>query len=243
MRHAFFGDIHANLEALKAVLADMITQRIDDMYCLGDIVGYGANPSECIAIIRDLACPTVGGNHDAAAAGKLAVDQFNEYARAAIIWTRRHLSQEETDWLLALPLIRHFPDYSIVHSSLDDPGDFNYVDSVVEAAACFRKMQRPLCFIGHSHVPVVFFEDEPQALPRYTLSLDQTIQIEGRMIVNPGSVGQPRDEDPRAAYCIYDSDEMQITFRRVGYDTAAAAGKVRAAGLPELLAFRLEIGR
>jgi len=243
LRHAFLGDIHGNLEGLRAVLSDIGTQAIDTVLCLGDIVGYGANPAECVEAIRSAGYDTVAGNHDIAAAGQLSLAQFNEYARAAIIWTREHLSQDDKDWLANLSLVKHLQGFSIVHSSLDHPEEFNYVDSVLEAAACFARMQNPICVVGHSHIPLVFIEDDPKSLPRYTLELAQPIPVEGRMIVNPGSAGQPRDEDPRASYCIYDTENEQITFRRVSYDIAAAASKMRAAGLPELLAFRLEIGR
>ena len=243
MRHAFVADIHANLEAFQAVLADINLQKIDRIYCLGDIVGYGADPSRCLALVRELSRHTVAGNHDYAAAGKIPCDLFNEYARAAIFWTRDHLSEEERTWLGELPLVVHEEAFSLTHSSLDRPEDFSYIDTLAEASACFAVMQKPLCLIGHSHVPVIFFELAPNSEPTYELNVERPIPVRGKMIVNVGSVGQPRDEDPRAAYCIYDTDSQTMTIRRVTYDVAAAANKVRAAGLPELLAFRLGIGR
>lgn len=243
MRYAFVGDIHGNLEALQAVLADLQTQKADEILCLGDVVGYGADPSECLRVIREVASHTVAGNHDHAASGKLPMWQFNEYAWAAIIWTTDHLTEDEKNWLAQLPLVVHRESFSIVHSSLDNPDEFNYIESVHDALACFEAMKEPLCFIGHSHMPVVFFEGDRRTGPRYELDLEKPVSVQGRMIINPGSVGQPRDDDPRAAYCIYDTDAESITFRRITYDVSVAANKVRAAGLPELLAFRLEIGR
>ena len=243
MRYAFIADIHGNLEALLAVLADLDRQQISVILCLGDIVGYGADPIRCIAVVRERAMHVVAGNHDYAAAGKISCDEFNEFARAAIAWTRRHLSEEEKDWLRQLPLIVHLDDFSMVHSSLHRPEEFNYIESAHDAAECFREMQKPLCFVGHSHVPVVFFDSGKSPIPPYRLDLVNPVPVEGRMIVNVGSVGQPRDEDPRAAYCIYDSDASTVEIRRVTYEIEAAADKVRAAGLPELLAFRLRLGR
>jgi len=243
LRYAFIADIHGNLVALLAVLADLDHQEIGTILCLGDIVGYAAEPARCIAVVRERAKHIVAGNHDYAAAGEISCDEFNEFARAAIIWTRRQLSEEEKDWLRQLPLIVHVDQFSMVHSSLHRPEDFNYIESGHDAAECFREMQEALCFVGHSHVPAVFFDTGKSLIPSYRLDLTSTVPVEGRMIVNVGSVGQPRDEDPRAAYCIYDSDANTVEIRRVTYDTEAAADKVRAAGLPELLAFRLKLGR
>ena len=243
MRHAFLADIHANLEAFQAVLADLDTQTIDDTFCVGDIVGYGADPSKCLALIREIALRTVAGNHDYAAAGKIPYDLFNEYARAAILWTRDQLTEEERTWLGELPLVVHEEAFTLTHSSLDRPEKFDYIETLAEASACLQMMEKPLCFVAHSHVPIVFFQCAEGAEPAYERDIDKPIRVKGKMIVNVGSVGQPRDEDPRAAYCIYDTDSQAITIRRVNYDIATAANKVRAAGLPELLAFRLGIGR
>jgi len=243
LRYAFIADIHGNLDALLAVLADLDGQQIDEIACLGDIVGYAADPARCIAVVRERARHVVAGNHDYAAAGRISCEEFNEFARSAIMWTRRQLSDEEKEWLGQLLLVMHLDAFSIVHSSLWRPEDFNYIESGQDAAECFREMQKPLCFVGHSHVPVVFFDTSASVMPLYRLDLSSPVLVEGRMIVNVGSVGQPRDEDPRAAYGIYDSDANTVLIRRVTYDIEAAADKVRAAGLPELLAFRLRLGR
>jgi len=241
MRHAFFGDIHGNLDAFEAIAADIKAQNVDSTYCLGDIVGYGAQPSECLALIRQMGSPTVAGNHDFAAAEKIPLTHFNDFARAAMLWTRDHLSVDERAWLADLPLVRHLEDFTLVHATLVQPELFYYIETIEDARDCFRLMEKPLCFIGHSHLPVVFIE-HPDAID-YQLDFGEPIPVASRMIVNPGSVGQPRDEDPRAAYCIYDTEQQSLVFRRVSYDIASAARKVREAGLPEILAFRLEIGR
>ena len=241
MKYAFVGDIHGNLDALNAVIDDVKTQHADTILCLGDIVGYGAQPAECVGLIKEKAAHTVAGNHDLAASGDHPVDEFNEYARAAILWTRDELTTSDKQWLSNLPMLVHFDDFTIVHSSLDNPRNFDYMNSISAAARCFDIMERPLCFFAHTHIPVVFRYLPPDDI-KYELPPKKKTYANGQMLVNGGSVGQPRNQDPRAAYCIYDSSEHQITFRQVYYDVEAAAEKIREAGLPELLAFRLALG-
>ena len=243
MKHALFGDIHGNSDALTAVLSDIQSRHPDNIYCLGDIVGYGAEPRECLGCIRDLACPTVAGNHDSAGAADVPLHDFNEYARKAIHWTRQQLTDEDRAWLSELPFVIHYEEFSMVHSSLSHPEAFPYILSDADADRCFARMEPPLCFIAHSHVPLAFFDAVPGRPAGRQLDFTEPMAVRGKMIVNPGSVGQPRDGDPRAAYCIYDDTTQHVTFRRVEYDVAEAARKVRAAGLPELLAWRLEVGR
>ncbi len=243
MKHAFFGDIHSNFDALQAVLADTEVQHADKMYCLGDIVGYGAEPRECIGRIRELDCPAVMGNHDHAAATDVSLDNFNEYARTAILWTRDQLAVEEKKWLAERPFVIHYEEFSIVHASLLQPESFRYLMLLADASDCLNRMEAHLCFVGHSHVPSVFFDAVPGRPAGYRYDLDDTIAVRGKMIINPGSVGQPRDGDPRAGYCIYDDVTQHVAFRRLTYDATSAASKIRAAGLPPVLAWRLEIGR
>jgi len=243
LKHALFGDIHGNSDALTAVLSDIQSRHSDNIYCLGDIVGYGAEPRECLGRIRDLACPTVAGNHDIAGAANVPLDDFNEYARKAIYWTRQQLTDEDRAWLSELPFVIHYEVFSMVHSSLSHPEAFPYILSDADADRCFARMETPLCFIAHSHVPLAFFDAVPGRPAGHQVDFTDPMAVRGKMIVNPGSVGQPRDGAPQAAYCIYDDTTQHITFRRVEYDVAEAARKVRAAGLPELLAWRLEIGR
>jgi len=240
MRFAVFSDIHANLEALDAVLADARANDCTRYVCLGDVVGYNANPVECLNIVRELGCPTVKGNHDEQAALTGSCLEFNEWAEQAIIWTRRQLDERDREWLRNLPLRQQVNDFTIVHATLDSPAAWNYVFTTEEASASFRHQRTSICFFGHTHVPGVFTSNEGVKQDR-----PDTIHANPgkKYFVNPGSVGQPRDGDWRAAYCIFNSDENIIEQRRVPYDLVSAQKKIIAAGLPRLLADRLQFGR
>ncbi|HEY5036486.1 MAG TPA: metallophosphoesterase family protein [Chthoniobacterales bacterium] len=240
MRFAVFSDIHANLEALEAILADARAQDCTHFVCLGDIVGYNANPSECLQIVQDLECPVVKGNHDEQASITTATDGFNELAEEAIDWTREHLSAAEKSWLAELRLTRQVRDFTIVHATLDTPEQWGYVFNDLDAAASFTYQHTSLCFYGHTHAPAAFVRDEHVR----RISTGQIVLAAGRKyFINPGSVGQPRDRDWRAAYCIFHSDRNVVEQRRVEYDLATTQKKIRQAGLPERLAERLAIGR
>jgi diadenosine tetraphosphatase ApaH/serine/threonine PP2A family protein phosphatase len=240
MRFAIFGDIHGNLEALEAVLRDAEGQSVDEYLCLGDIVGYGADPDLCVQRVRELGCLTVVGNHDHACTGHLDISYFNQYARAAAQWTEDALSAESIRWLESRSFVEHAETFVLVHGSLQAPEAYNYIQTVRDAEYTFRSMDKPLCFCGHSHVPLSFFATDP-----VTYTLDETIPVdrETRAIVNVGSVGQPRDERPQAAYGIFDAEAGAVTIRRVEYDIEAAAGKITDAGLPQPLALRLWLGK
>jgi diadenosine tetraphosphatase ApaH/serine/threonine PP2A family protein phosphatase len=240
MRYAIFGDIHGNLEALRAVAADLRRVGVDECLCLGDIVGYGADPEACVDAVRGLGALTVVGNHDHAATGHLDISLFNQYARAAAEWTHARLSDASAQWLASRSFVEHCETFALVHGSLIAPEAFPYIQSLRDALYSFRLMDKQICFCGHSHVPVTFFETDP-----VTYSIEETLEIEDeiRMIVNVGSVGQPRDERPEACYAIYDEAKGRITLRRVTYDIEAAARKIVDAGLPETLALRLWMGK
>jgi predicted phosphodiesterase len=240
MRFAVLSDIHANLEALEAVLDDARQQRCAQFVCLGDVVGYNANPSECVQRIQELECPVVKGNHDEQASNTLPTEGFNELAEEAIDWTRDQLSAEQKSWLADLRLTRQVHDFAIVHATLDAPKRWGYVFNELDAIASFTHQQSSLCFFGHTHWPMAFIRDG--AVQRVAIDRLQ-LTNEKQYFVNTGSVGQPRDRDWRAAYCIYDTDEQTIEQRRVIYDLATAQRKVRAAGLPDRLADRLAVGR
>ena len=240
MRYAILSDIHANLEALEAVLADAGGQSVDAYYCLGDVVGYGADPGACVERIRDLCVATVAGNHDHAAIDKTSTEYFNSEARAAVIWTRDHLAQENKDWLDSLPLTHDAEAFQIVHSTLHGPELFNYVLNPFDAMLCFQHLTSPVCFIGHSHAPLMYSQTSRIDM---LLETDYALQRDERAIVNVGSVGQPRDQDARASYAVYDADARIVNIRRVRYDTEAAADKIDRAGLPQTNALRLLVGR
>ncbi len=241
MRYALISDIHGNLEALESVLADMErVGQIDECLCLGDIVGYGANPEECLTRIRELGCLCIAGNHDHAAVDRLDITFFNQYARVAAQWTGAALSEDSRLFLRGLSFIEHTPHFAIVHGSLQSPELFNYVQTVKDAEFNFRSMDKPLLFLGHSHQPLSFFNTDPM-----TYSLDSLIELDSQIktIINIGSVGQPRDENPLASYAIYDEGRQLVEIRRVEYDVELAAGKIIEAGLPEALALRLSLGK
>jgi diadenosine tetraphosphatase ApaH/serine/threonine PP2A family protein phosphatase len=239
VRYGILGDVHANLSALDAVLARLAQSRAERYLCLGDIVGYGADAPECVERIRALAPALVGGNHDWAVAGRLALDYFNAPARAAIQWTRKVLSRRDVDWLGSLELAVEVDGITLAHSTVHDPGVFDYMQTPYDAFLSFQQMRTAHAFVGHSHIPITFFDG-----PAITYSIEDRIELQGkRSISNVGSVGQPRDEDPRAACGIFDSATGVLEVLRVPYDVEATAARIRQAGLPALLADRLRLGR
>lgn len=240
VRFAIFGDIHGNYEALDAVLNDCLSCEVDNYICLGDMVGYGANPDQCVERIRTIGALAVCGNHDHAVIGAQNLSYFNAHARDAVIWTAKQLSQESKNWIRSLSLVEHLPDFSVVHGSLHSPELFNYVQTIKDADYNFRQMDKPLLFLGHSHYPLAFFDTSPMT---YTLDPVIPLDLSVKTVVNAGSVGQPRDEDPRACFVIYDSDAALVELRRVEYDIDSAANKIIEAGLPQTLALRLTLGK
>ncbi len=240
MRFAILSDIHANLEALEAVLADAQAQACSNFVCLGDVVGYNANPSQCLKMIRDLECPVVKGNHDEQVSMAASTESFNELAEEAIGWTRAQLSADEKAWLADLRLTRQVRDFTIVHATLDTPGQWGYVFNDLDAIASFTYQHTTLCFFGHTHWPTAFVRDDDVR----RLAAGQIPLLPGKKyFLNPGSIGQPRDRDWRAAYGILDLDRQIFEHRRVKYDLEKAQQKIRRAGLPERLADRLGVGR
>ena len=240
MRIAVISDLHANLEATEAVLADARAHECDQYVCLGDLVGYNANPHECVEIVRDLECPTVMGNHDEQACLSSSSRDFNDLAEQAINWTREHLSEEDKRWLAELRMTRQVRDFTIVHATLDTPNEWGYVFKNLDAAASFTYQHTTVCFFGHTHVAGAFVRDGGV---KRVVTEQLMIEPAKKYFITTGSVGQPRDGDPRAAYCIYHTDRSVVEQRRVKYDVAAAQKKILRAGLPRLLAERLEFGR
>lgn len=241
MRYGIFSDVHSNLEAFSAVLEAYSIEKIDKYCCVGDIVGYGANPSECIKLIREFSCRVVKGNHDVAACDLSITTNFNENAALAAEWTFNKISQPDKDYLSSLELIFENNDFVLVHGSLNKPEDFCYIFDPEEARSSFNFQEKQVCFVGHSHIPGVFRKTG------HSIELlefcDCKFGKESQYIVNVGSVGQPRDSDNRAVYCVYDTEERSVTIRRVKYDINQAAKKIRESGLPDYLAERLYKGR
>lgn len=240
MRIALFGDIHANLEALDAVLADAAAQGVTDYVCMGDVVGYNADPAACLEKVKAMDCPTVKGNHDEDASGTHSLDAMNPIAAAALQWTREHLSDEQRQWLRRLRMVRQVADFTVVHSTLDQPANWNYVTNRFDAMANFSYQFTQVCFHGHTHVPRVYMKtDKVQEV-----AADSVVIEDGaKYFINVGSVGQPRDGDWRAAYAIYDLEHKLVVIRRVEYDIATTQRKILEAGLPEMLAERIAEGR
>ena len=240
-KFAILGDIHANLDALKVVLDDCRSQGVTDFLCTGDVVGYNANPCECLKIIRDLGCPVVMGNHDHYVSSRQNLEDFNPHAAAVIEWTRRQLTVEDIYWLRALPFVKTTMGITLVHATMDNPEAFGYVFDHLQAEAHFSHQVTPLCFHGHTHCPMIY-EKQIGAVYRIDAQ-DFKMPIGRKYFINVGSVGQPRDGDPRAAYALYDPKAREVTFRRLEYDVEAAQQRILAAGLPTRLAERLAIGR
>lgn len=240
---AVFSDVHGNLEALEAVLRDAREQGAGRFVCLGDVVGYGADPDACCERVRGLGGVVVRGNHDHACSHRSPLVWFNPLAAAAARWTRDRLSAENREWLRSLPYEGTSDRAQIVHGGLDDPRHWPYLFPGEDVSAHFRRQKGMLCFVGHTHVPVLFAQVEGRVraarLSSFRLGPDEPVKV----TVNVGSVGQPRNGDPRACYCLWDTERGVIAPRRVAYDVDAAARKIRAAGLPELLAERLSLGR
>jgi len=243
MKYAILGDIHANLEALTAVLEAATALDVDAYICLGDIVGYNANPSACVELIQGLACETViKGNHDEQAAIDSDLVGFNPQAASAISWTRDNLEQEQKDWLNQLPLQETMGHrVTLVHSTLDNPHNWGYIFDRFTAGACINYQRTQVCFYGHTHVPLLFekFVDIDGGM-RYD---EVELKAGHKYLFNVSSVGQPRDGDPRAGFAVYDPDERFVKLHRVVYDVETCQKKIIRAGLPERLAQRLASGR
>ena len=240
MRYAVIADIHGNLEALQAVLADIKEQKCTHVVCLGDVVGYGANPKECLDIIRGMNIPVVKGNHDEYIGVDVNPDGFNDAAAEAVTWSRAQLTEDDRKWLRELKYFRLVGNFSIVHATLDAPQRWGYVFEKLEAAASFTYQNTQVCFFGHTHVPVAFIRDTGVRGGTYSKF---RVEAGKKYFVNVGSVGQPRDGNPKSAYVIYDLVQQTIELRRLDYPIAEAQRKIRAAGLPERLAERLASGK
>jgi diadenosine tetraphosphatase ApaH/serine/threonine PP2A family protein phosphatase len=233
LKIGLISDIHGNLEALTAALRSLEKRRVDRLYCLGDVVGYGANPGECLELVREKAELQLMGNHDAAAAGIESLEKFNPYAREAAIWTQRILSGEQRQFLAGLPYEVIRGQMHLVHSAPAHPQGWDYIFSALDAYRQFGSAQAPDCFVGHSHLPGEYWEGA---------AVGRRENAE-RRIINIGSVGQPRDRDSRLCFVIFDEESREVQFVREDYDVETASRKILEAGLPPFLAQRLFFGQ
>ncbi|HKX60764.1 MAG TPA: metallophosphoesterase family protein [Verrucomicrobiae bacterium] len=240
MRYAVIADIHANLEAFEVVLNDAKDQKCTHYCCLGDVVGYNANPKECLDIVRSMGMPCVKGNHDEYCSTDEELEGFNPHAAEAVNWTRRQLRPEDRQWLRELKYVRLVASFSIVHATLDGPQRWGYVFDKLAAAASFTYQNTSVCFFGHTHVPVAFVRDSMVRGGTYSKF---KVEPGKKYFVNVGAVGQPRDGNPKAGYVVYDMDDATIELRRLDYDIPTAQKKIMEAGLPQKLADRLALGK
>jgi predicted phosphodiesterase len=240
MKIAVISDLHANMAALDAVLASIETEAVDRIICGGDLVGYNAEPRQIVDKVRELGIPCVMGNHDAAVVSVTDVENFNAPARAAVEWTIQQLDDDSLEFLRGLPYITRIESFTMVHGTLHEPEQWGYIFNAYEAEEHFQHQRDTVCFIGHSHVPGVFIAGDMVTLSR---SSRVRVQAGHRYVVNVGSVGQPRDNNPDASYVIYDMDENVIHFRRVPYDVRLTQQRILDAGLPNVLAMRLALGK
>jgi len=242
MKAAIISDIHSNLEALLVVLKDIKKRRLKSIFCLGDLVGYGANPNECIDLCIKESKMIVAGNHDWAAVDKTDVATFNPVAAKAIRWTKEKISKDGVNRIKGLELTGKMDNLLLVHATPKNPAKWSYLFTLDDYEREFSHFDEQLCFIGHSHIPAAVFQD---ANGYCDLVRDNPFPIvaKRRYIVNVGSVGQPRDMDPRASYAIYDGNNNSIEIVRLDYNIPLAQQKIIMAGLPEVLADRLLAGR
>ena len=241
MKWALLSDVHGNLEAFQAVVQDLRGQGAEQIAFLGDAVGYGADPNECLELLRELTEWVVAGNHDYGAVELTDIETFNPAAQAAILWTREKLFMENIAYLRRLPLTRQREGITFVHATPNEPGQWNYIFTFPEAEEGFWAMTGDLAFVGHSHRPMILAQGSDKKMEVLNHE-EATLKEEIRYIINAGSVGQPRDGNPLAAYGLYDDVARKFMLRRVPYDIQAAQRKILKAGLPPSLAHRLTRG-
>ncbi|MEX0785003.1 MAG: metallophosphoesterase family protein [Dehalococcoidia bacterium] len=244
LRIAIVSDIHANLAAFQAVLRHAgASGSLDALWCAGDTVGYGPQPNECVALLREHEHRAVAGNHDLAACGKMGTEEFNHAAAEAAQWTAKQLSEETRTYLQEMELVVADGDFTLVHGSLRWP-EWEYLLSTEQAQAQFELQRTPYSIVGHSHLPFVCRETSARPPAIEPTADGERVEVRSeRLILNPGSVGQPRDGDPRAGYALYDSEAAVVTWHRVEYDIEATQQAMEALGLSRWLSERLSYGR
>jgi diadenosine tetraphosphatase ApaH/serine/threonine PP2A family protein phosphatase len=242
MKYGFFSDVHANLEALKACIIDFRGEKLDKVFFLGDAVGYGPYPDECVKLIGEVAEVKLMGNHDYAALGLMETDYFNQYAAESMGWTKSSISRRTIEIMSDFELQHQLGDILLVHASPREPELWHYILDMEDATESFNFFTQKICMVGHTHRPYVVYKDKSSetVLSKQT---EETLEEERRYLVNIGSVGQPRDGDPRSCYLIYDTELGTIKHKRVAYNIKATQKDMAKIGLPEYLIERLAVGR
>ena len=241
-RIALISDVHANLPAFRAVLDDIRKEGVDATWNLGDVVGYGAQPNECVELAAETCDLCLVGNHDLVVIGEIDIADFSYGAAAAAEWTRDQISEEALAFLRGLERADEGHAVGLYHASPRDPV-WEYVLSTWQAEACFEEMQRRVGAVGHSHVALFFTDQGGETAGEQAVDGHEADLSEGRWLINPGGVGQPRDGDPRAAWLLLDTETWTAAWRRVEYPIDEAAGAIEAAGLPAMLGQRLYVGQ
>jgi len=242
MLYGICSDIHSNATAFKAVLESMHDNGVERKVCLGDIVGYGVDTDECVDLVRENMDFCLIGNHDSVAVKNESSEGFNPYAKQAIEWTQKHLSKESISYIRSLPYIHEENDICFVHASPLSPADWVYVTDLEDALNAFDHFSERYCFVGHTHSPVII-ASRPLAIPKILDEYEYVIANTERLLVNVGSVGQPRDRDPRACWCLLDTETKCVRLIRVNYDIRETQNRMKKQGMPSFLIDRLSVGR
>jgi predicted phosphodiesterase len=237
-----FSDVHGNAEALKEVLKTLQDEKVDLSLCVGDLVGYGPEPNHCVELVTEFTSKIVAGNHDYAAIGLADILYFNIHARQAILWTQNVLTEKSKKDLRSLPMTLTEGDITCVHASPDEPEKWNYILSYEDARVNFQKFSTPICIIGHSHIPVAFIKDETGKIEIQKAD-EISIEPDKSYIINVGSVGQPRDGDPRSSFGIMDTEEKRFRLMRTSYPVEKVQEKMKKHNLPSYLIDRLSKGQ
>ena len=242
MKYGIIADVHSNLEALNSVLTVLRDRNVDEYVCAGDIVGYGADPGPCIKMVQETCKVMIAGNHDHAADGLLDTEYFNPEAKEAVLWTAGQLNEGEKNFLKDLSLMDKKEEIFVVHATPVSPDEWNYINSTFDAFRNFKGFEEKICFVGHSHTPVVFTLNVNDNRCTYAFESKIPISEDCRYIINVGSVGQPGDGNPLASCAMYDTSAGEVEIIRVAYDVETAQKKIIDAGLPKGLASRLAVG-
>jgi len=247
MKYGIYADIHGNFDAAEVVLDYFKKENLDSLICAGDIVGYAAEPNKCVELVKDSESTIIAGNHDWASVELMDINYFNPYAKDAIIWTSEKLTGSNKNFLSNLELIFQNNAITMVHGSLNNPSKFNYIFDSTDAVETFKILDTPICFVAHTHVPVFFLQKEKSGeyLEMKTISEDffeLELESKYKYVFNVGSVGQPRDGNPKACCVIYDSEKKTICYKRIEYNVDRVQEKILKTELPDILAYRLKEG-